>query len=224
MAKQKYDYTKQNEQKQEIADYTTAKMKEIAENLNNPNSQALEQLRDYFKQFANFYDYSARNVVIMMNQAQQRGMRLSKVQSFKDWSEMKNENEENVRINKGASGLKIFVPQERIVYKRDEKGEFLLDENDNKIPELNEDGTKKKNTYFSLGTVFDLSQTNALEIGAIKKSHIYLNAKENSLNIDDDFVNKMIENIKEKFDLPVKVELITHSLASGYNRKQKIQA
>jgi Zn-dependent peptidase ImmA (M78 family) len=219
MAKQKYDYTKQNEQKQEIADYTTAKMKEIAENLNNSNSQALEHLRDYFKQFANFYDYSARNVVIMINQAQERGMRLSKVQSFKDWSEMKNENEENVRINKGASGLKIFVPQERIAYKRDEKGEFLLDENDNKIPELNEDGTKKKNTYFSLGTVFDLSQTNALEIGAIKKSHIYLNAKENSLNIDDDFVNKMIENIKENFDLPVKVELITHSLASGYNRK-----
>jgi Zn-dependent peptidase ImmA (M78 family) len=218
MAKEKYDYKKNNILKDEIADYTTARMKEIAENLNNPDGKAIESLKEYFKQFSNFYNYSAKNIVVLINQAQQRGMILSKVQSFKDWGDLKNEQGENVRINKGETGLKVFVPQEVISYKRDDKGEFLLDNNNKRIPELKEDGTVKKKLYFGLGTVFDLAQTNAIEIGAIKKSHLFLNAKENSLNIDEDFVKDLIKEVEEKYKLPIKIEKI-ESLASGYNQK-----
>ena len=218
MAKEKYDYKKNNILKDEIADYTTARMKEIAENLNNPDGKAIESLKEYFKQFSNFYNYSAKNIVVLINQAQQRGMILSKVQSFKDWGDLKNEQGENVRINKGETGLKVFVPQEVISYKRDDKGEFLLDKDNKRIPDLKEDGTVKKKLYFGLGTVFDLAQTNAIEIGAIKKSHLFLNAKENSLNIDEDFVKDLIKEVEEKYKLPIKIEKI-ESLASGYNQK-----
>jgi hypothetical protein len=219
MAKQKYDSTKSNAQKEEIANFTTAKMKEIAEGLKNPDSNAVQQLKDYFKQFSNFHNYSARNVVIMTNQAYQRGTHISKVQSFKDWASLKNDEGEKVSILKGSTGFKIFVPVQKTEYKRNAAtGEFLLDGKNNRIPELKEDGTPKKSTYFNLGTVFDISQTNALDIGAIKKSHIFTAAKENSLNIDNDFVLKMQKNIEDNYKLPITFEAI-NNLSSGYNQK-----
>jgi len=214
-----YNYSKQNAQKEELAKFTTDKMKEIAENLKKPDGKALAELHAYFKQFANFYNYSARNIVMMENQAAQRAMSLSKVQSFKEWGNIENDKGEKVRINKGERGLKLLVPVIKKLYERNKKGEYLLDNKGKRIPSLDEKGKQKTSLYFNLGTVFDLQQTNAIEIRAIKKSHIFQSAKANTLNIDEKFVKNMMEKIAEKYNLKADIQNMNNKLASGYNAK-----
>lgn len=170
-------------------------IKTLQKQLKDPatKEKAKERLMNYLAQFNDLHNYTARNIALAQKQAVQRDMAdISHLASFNDWKKFKgtqkDENGEfkSVSVLKGERGLSILVPQfkPRFLEQRDinPKAEnpfaLVLDENGQKIPVMtkvkDENGKmvevqKQELAYFTQGKVFDISQTNAFEIGAIKK-------------------------------------------------------
>ena len=202
---------------------------------------ATAALMNYLAQFNDLHNYSARNVRLCQIQARERGMEsISHLGSFESWKELKGTqkdddgNLKNVSVLKGEKGLSILVPvfKPRFLEQRDidknAKNPFalVLDENGQKIPVMtktkNEKGEmvevqKQELAYFSLGKVFDISQTNAFEIGAAKKNYKV---------VEGDFNGQITEftlkNIADKITKEYGIEVSFVPLRSskmGYNRK-----
>lgn len=170
-------------------------IKSLQKALKDPKTKEKAQiaLMSYLSQFNDLHNYTARNIALAQKQAKERGMdNVSHLASFDTWKKMKGtEKDENgefksVSVLKGEKGLSILVPQfkPRFLEQRDidknAKNPFalVLDENGQKQPVMtktkNEKGEivevqKQELAYFTQGKVFDISQTNAFEIGAIKK-------------------------------------------------------
>ncbi|HDX6244511.1 TPA: ImmA/IrrE family metallo-endopeptidase [Campylobacter fetus subsp. venerealis] len=166
----------------------------LSKQLKDPKTKevAMEAMTRYLEQFNSLHNYSARNIMLAMKQGKERGIEVSRLGSYDSWKELKGTekdkdgNLKEVSVLKGEKGLSILVPvfKDRFMEQRDldknAKNPFalVLDENGQKIPLMqktkNEKGEivevqRKELAYFSLGKVFDISQTNAYEIGAVKK-------------------------------------------------------
>jgi hypothetical protein len=87
------------------------------------------------------------------------------------------------------------VPLSLNVYQRNEDGSFRLDEKSEKIPKIGENGKPVKRTVFSTGTVFDVRQTNAIEVGAFKERPQY---RDVSAVIDEKVLEKIAAKIRDK--------------------------
>ncbi|CAK1253848.1 Antirestriction protein ArdC (ArdC) [Fructobacillus tropaeoli] len=95
-----------------------------------------DYLKSYLKFAAQFPQYSSRNQRLLHEQAP--GAR--QVASFQQWKNMGNP------IKKGAKSLRIWAPV--TVIQKDQEGQPVLDEN----------GQKKRDTYYKLVPVFDQTQ------------------------------------------------------------------
>ena len=135
-------------------------MEELISKLDDKETENI--VKEFYKSVAKFNNYSFNNIWLLTTQAKQRGINLSYVASFKEWSAME------VMVNKGRKALNIFAPKQNYEIKRDEenkpilidgKYQYVLDENNQKI---------KTSVSFLLVPVFDATQTNALETGKIK--------------------------------------------------------
>lgn len=138
--------------------YTAEEYKKIKEKekeelvncLNKGIKQALDSER--YKNFLNImsrcHNYSYTNSILISLQNENATI----VKSFTDWKKDK------VSINKNEKGIKIFCPIHRKIdiYKTDDKGKFILDDKGEKIKV-----GEKNYTNFTIGNVFDISQTNA---------------------------------------------------------------
>ena len=114
-----------------------------------------EQMKEYLSFMSKFHQYSPRNISLI--QSQFSGAKA--VGSFKSWKD------KGFSVNKGEKGIQILVPNKTVPKFKDEKGKwksirFANESQKEKIKsgELEED---KGKLYFSLGHVFDISQTNA---------------------------------------------------------------
>lgn len=166
----------------------------LSKQLKDPKTKeaAMEAMTRYLEQFNNLHNYSGRNIMLAMKQGKERGIEVSRLGSYDSWKDLKGTekdkdgNLKEVSVLKGEKGLSILVPvfKPRFLEQRDldknAKNSFalVLDENGQKQPVMqkikNEKGEivevqKQELAYFSLGKVFDISQTNAYEIGAVKK-------------------------------------------------------
>lgn len=218
MSYDRNNYKSNIEAKNQLRDDVRNKISQLSEDIKKNDEKALIELRQYLKQFANFYDYSANNVFLVQFQAMLRGKQISMLQSFQDWTKLKNDQDENVKINKGSKGYTILVPIYAKIYERNEKGEFLLDRNNERITQKDENGNDKKQLRFTYGNVFDVADTNAYEIGAIKKAEMHLSIKKDDFKISEDFLKSLIERISNSYNIPIRQEKI-NSESSGYNRK-----
>lgn len=168
-------------------------------------------VREFYKSVAKFNNYSFNNIWLLNSQAKQRGINLSYVASFKEWSQME------VMVNKGRKALNIFAPKQNYEIKRDEenkpiiidgKYQYVLDENNQKI---------KTSVSFLLVPVFDASQTNALETGKIKTLH-YRNQDE---TISVEMLNDLYKEVENKYNIKIEEKKLEPSLGGYYYQKNK---
>lgn len=133
-------------------------------------------------------------------------------------------------IKKGVKGYKVLVPitksvtVEQTVYVTDENGDTVLDENGEPVPLLDDNGEvvtqkikEKRLVGFKLGNVFDISQTNALELGFDIKAlsptaKVNAMVKAGEVEINEFFVKEIVRHIEESLGVEVhfKAELREH--------------
>lgn len=139
---------------------------ELEKKIDAPETE--KTIREWLVCQSKFHSYSMMNTFWMQIQSAFKNIPLSQVASFLKWTEMKNDKGEQVQIKKGAKSFSIIFPMFKTIFQKDENGNYLLDANGDKIPQKNADGTDKRLIFYGVGHVFDISQTNAVEIGAVK--------------------------------------------------------
>lgn len=151
MAKRKYKSTK--DKKKEIEQLTEDRNKEVEKFFQSP-----DQLKDYFVFMSKFYNYSARNSILIQKQF----MGAEAVGSFNFWKE------KGYPVQKGEKGIKILVPYKYKTFDRVKPGGDGTIKTPLKYATKNEkdaiDKGKipvKDNLAYTTGHVFDISQTNA---------------------------------------------------------------
>lgn len=169
------------------------KLEALAKNLDSEDTE--RQIREYLKFSTKFHAYSFCNQVLIYTEAMRRYYPVEQVAGFRTWAGLKGKNGENVHVKRGEKGFTILVPISLNVYQRNEDGSFKLDEKGKKIPKIGEDGNPLKRTAFTTGTVFDVRQTNAVEVGAFKERPQY---RDMSAVIDERILEKISAKIRDK--------------------------
>ena len=142
---------RQQKTRQDKVKEATNKMQESIENyFTTP-----EQLKEYLSFMGQFYTYSPRNSTLIYNQF--RGAEA--VGSFKFWKE------KGFSVQKGEKGIEILTPNKTVHKFKDSNDKWknikyaTVDEREKvKNGDLEE---RKPRLYFTIGHVFDVSQTNA---------------------------------------------------------------
>lgn len=116
---------------------------------------SVEDLKDYLSFMGKFYQYSMSNTALI--QKQFRGAQA--VGSFKFWKD------KGFSVNKGEKGIKILAPNKTVPKFKDEKGKWKsINKATPQEKKLIQEGKKEVTQgrlYFSVGHVFEISQTNA---------------------------------------------------------------
>ena len=185
----------------------------LAEKLDLP--ETTEEIKKVLEFQANFYRYSFNNQMFLFFQAKERDYYLEQVASFQYWTKLKRGSKKNVSIRKGEHGFCVLVPVEYTLYERDEEGNFVLNQEHEKIPMLDENGNIKKGITFKLGYVFDVNQTNAKEIGIYKK----LAYRNSESDINSKVFDKLLESVKNTYD--VNFDFKNLGAAGGYYKQSE---
>jgi len=194
----KYNTTKKqttiNRNNQIIKDFHT-RLDELAKKLDSPETK--KNILDMFSFFGRFHRFSFFNNCYLSLQACARGTYVEQFASFKRWTTIK-VNGKQVRIKPGEKAYDVFVPIKVNQYLKDDNGNFILDENKQKIPILDKDSNNiKVCTGFIIGKVFDINQTNAKELGLFNKWY-HVKGK-----VSQEILEKTIKNIKEKCNVNI---------------------
>ena len=170
---------------------------ELEKKIDSPETE--KAIRDWLLCQSKFHNYSMMNTFWMQFQSVIKKIPLSQVTSFRKWTEMQNDQGEKVQIKKGAKAFSIIFPMFKTIYQKDENGKYLLDENGNKIPEKTEDGSDLQIIYYGVGYVFDISQTNAVEIGAVKT----LDHRGKDVPVQPEILDEVARRITQEYKFPV---------------------
>ncbi|KFN04705.1 ImmA/IrrE family metallo-endopeptidase [Bacillus clarus] len=138
------------EKKQKVEALTKKMEKSIEGYFRSPGD-----LKEYLSFMAKFYRYSPSNIALI--QSQFEGSRA--VGSFSFWKE------KGFSVNKGEKGIQILVPNRTTAKFKDKTGTWKpvakANEEEKKQIESKNVEVKPGRLYFSIGYVFDVSQTNA---------------------------------------------------------------
>ena len=201
---------KANYKKNEYTNFVESTLKDLVNKIDDPSVE--EEIKGIFEQFSRTYNYSYYNNLMIAMEARRRGETVTMVQSFQKWKSMKNDKGQSVSIKKGARGYKILVPVEYTIYKRDENGEYILDDKGKRIPEVDKNGKIVKGLGFKIGTVFDISQTNAIEIGAIRT----LPYRDRISHIERDFLEFVATKVIHEYGVNVIFKKSDDMMTKGY--------
>lgn len=116
-----------------------------------------EEIAELMKFASKFYRYSSRNVMLVHNQ----NSGATYFQSFEAWKKA------GYSINRGQHGLKVLVPL-KTTYLQDKDGNYVKlseapAELKNKYMKAPDSVKHINRTYYKIGNVFDISQTNVPE-------------------------------------------------------------
>ncbi|WJE55833.1 ArdC-like ssDNA-binding domain-containing protein (plasmid) [Bacillus cereus] len=138
------------EKKQKVVALTKKMEKSIEGYFRSP-----EDLKEYLSFMAKFYRYSPSNIALIQNQFE--GSRA--VGSFSFWKE------KGFSVKKGEKGIQILVPNQTTTKFKGNDGTWKpvakANEEEKKQIESKSIEVKPGRLYFSIGYVFDVSQTNA---------------------------------------------------------------
>ncbi|MFZ2654542.1 MAG: DNA repair protein RadC [Victivallales bacterium] len=169
------------------------KLEILSKNLDSEDTEM--QIREYLKFSTRFYTYSLCNQLLIYTEAMRRNYPVEQVAGFRTWAGLKGKNSEKVHVKRGEKGFTILVPLPLNVYQRKEDGSFRLDEKGDKVPLMDKDGKPVRRMAFTTGTVFDVRQTNAIEVGAFKEKPQY---RDVSAVIDGKVLEKIAAKIRDK--------------------------
>lgn len=153
------------------------KINDIATNyVKNP-----EQIAELLAFGAKMYKYSAKNTMLIYN----ANPGATFVQSYEKWKDM------GYSVKRGQKGIKIFVPRSLTFIKEPSTDEYIAYHN--ATPELKQLYKENKvehynKTYFTIGNVFDISQTNC----PTEKYPEFF-----SMGYSDENIDCMIDGIKD---------------------------
>lgn len=155
-----------------------------------------DKYKEYLNAMSKFHNYSARNIILILNQ----NPNATHIASYDTWKKL------GRQVKKGSKGLGIFVPMKFNknieITKIDPKtNEPMLDKEGKEIKE------NMKHSYltFGKGSVFDISQTDGKELPSIVKD------LQGDVNNYDLFLN----SLKDISSVPIEFEEI-YSSAKGY--------
>ncbi len=178
-------------------DQIDSKIAELEKNIESPETE--KTIKDWLRYQSQFHSYSMQNTFFLYAQALSRNTELHDVASFTTWSGMKGANGEKVCIRKGEKAYKVICPcGGRKLYEKDDSGAPKLDDNGEKIPLLDPDGNPIEYIKYKVGYVFDRTQTNAVEIGAVKE--LDCNCK---TEVNAGIVQDFAERITKGYGIPV---------------------
>lgn len=183
---------------------------ELEKKIDSPETE--KKVREWLAFQGRFYDYSPNNTFWLAVQSMMRRTKITRVAGFRKWAEMEGKDGQTVSINKGEKGYSILYPQIHKYYEKDENGNFKKDENGEKIPLLDENGKPEERISYGVGYVFDVSQTNAVEIGAYKE----LNHRGEAVKIDPELVQEIAKRITAEYGIPVLFEENKVEQAGGW--------
>jgi Zn-dependent peptidase ImmA (M78 family) len=194
---------------QEIVTDIKSNFSNMIENLSKNKDELEKRVKEYFEQIPKHHKYSSKNVDLVLQQAFQRNEVISNLGSFNSWTKLKNSDNEKVKITKGSKGYKVFVPIQ--VKDKDINGNIKLDEN----------GKEMKKLAFKIGSVFDIEQTNAYDIGAVEKN---LNYHSGGNTLDNTFYQTIKDNISKEYNLKIDdVKLPTNQGGKYLYKEDKIE-
>ncbi len=177
---------KNKNSKEEYISYKENEIKKLQEEIKNGIKDALnsEKYIEFLKTISKFHKYSINNAMLILLQKPDATF----VAGFSQWEK------QGVKVNKGEKHIKIFAPifKNIDVFEKDDKGNYVLDENSNKI-KIGE----KKNIYFKVTKVFDISQTNAKD----NEKYNLIKSNNEIINNKDEILNKLqkVSNINFEF-------------------------
>lgn len=111
-----------------------------------------ESIKEYLNFMGKFHNYSLNNTLLIMQQFPGA----EAVGSFKFWKD------KGFSVKKGEKGIKVLVPKKTTYFRRDNKEvqlKYATKEEKEKIKE--KEIKTYSRTFFDIGYVFDVSQTNA---------------------------------------------------------------
>ncbi|PEZ02509.1 hypothetical protein CN326_20020 [Bacillus sp. AFS018417] len=143
--------TKLPEEKKEAIQALTKKMKKSVEGY----FRSPEDMKEYLSFMANFHQYSISNISLIQTQFQGAAA----VGSFNFWKK------KGFSVQKGEKGIQILVPNRTVPKFKDQEGKWKsvnkASEEEKKKVERGQTEVQAGRLYFSVGNVFDISQTNA---------------------------------------------------------------
>ena len=170
--------------KNQISSYDE-QVKNMIDWIENPKSdKEVKQFLDDISKLSANKKYSSRNLLLLQVQAKMRDYHnVDYVAPFKKWSDLEGTNGEKVMINKGSKAYDLLVPMVKKDYMSYEEARKSFNnftsiinmapqEKEKQFKEMFRKDPKSDKyiyecVYFGLGKVFDLRDTNAVEIGAI---------------------------------------------------------
>lgn len=152
------------------------------------------QFKSYLKTLNRFKNYSANNVILILSQCKNASL----VAGFKAWN-----NDFNRKIKQGEKAIQIlgfhsFNPKKD--FKKDEKGNYVLDENGDKIPLVG--------GYFVPVSVYDVSQTEGDELPKIMQG----------IKGDIEDMDDLFYEIKQQSTFPIEFVDIPNNKKSRFNK------
>lgn len=192
------------------------KFETLASNLDSKQTE--DEIKNYLKFAGQFHQYSTRNQMLIADEAMLRNVSVEHVASFKTWSDLKNDEAVKASVKKGEKGFTILVPTPFMKYELDADKKYLFDKKGEKIPRRDEEGNIIKGMAFKAGTVFDVNQTTAKEIGAFKS--LDYRAK---IDINESLFERLSKDIAEKFNVTVTQEYIGKAKGSYSPAENKIE-
>lgn len=165
-------------------------------------TQSPEQFRELLDFSSQFYNYSLNNCLLIHMQ----NPFASYVGSYQHFKDM------HLNVKKGEHGIKIMVPIEVTLLKTDDGIKRMKDATkEEKMKAANGEIEIAKKTYFKLGTVFDIAQTNVKREDLPKIFRRMDDKEDSSFNFEC-----MRELIEKGFGIEVKTQDVKSISLFGY--------
>lgn len=195
--------------KQEIGSLVDAMLDEKREKI---SPKMKEWYAKFASQFADLYQYSVRNVMLIKAQCPIASF----CTTYKGWQNFKNEKGEAANVQPFQKGLTILRPViMKVKLDEDEqytnsKGELVTEE--------------EKIVAYQPAKTFDISQTNAIEIGAVKKFEKPLQhyGTEEQERVAEKVFDYLKTTIEKKYNIPVKFDENLTPTVNGYANGKEI--
>ena len=213
VSKDKY-IEQQNELKNKLTGVIDVKFDDLFNKLGSKETE--DEIKNFLKFSGQFHNYSFLNTLLIQCQAYQKNIEVERVAKSSLWRGLKNKEGEKAKIKQEeySNGFQIFRPIFKTKYLKDENGNHLLNSRGKWIPELDQNGNKKQTIAgFKLGNVYDVSQTNAIEIDAYTR----LQYRTKSESCTESFFQELKKEISSRFDLSITEHKMRTTLGGYYD-------
>ena len=166
-----------------------------------------EEIKEFYRQMSKFNRYTMSNIHLAAFQGMLRGIEVSKLASYNQFKDM------GASVKQGESALMIKKFEITYEIEEDKNGNPKKDKKGRYIYKKDEEGNKIENGHrFIPVPVFDVSQTNARELGLIKT----LDYRNNQADISDELLSEVAQSMRDQYGITITFEELGKDGLGGY--------